>query len=49
VTPPADSEAMQRQIDRSRLVVLPRAGHLSALEVPDDFSRALAEFLSSNI
>jgi pimeloyl-ACP methyl ester carboxylesterase len=49
VTPIADAEAMQRQIARSRLVVLERAGHLSALEVPDRFSAALADFLSSNL
>jgi hypothetical protein len=29
--------------------VLPAAGHLSSLEVPDDFSEALANFLRSNL
>jgi pimeloyl-ACP methyl ester carboxylesterase len=45
VTPPADAEAMQHAIPRSTLVVIPEAGHLSSLEQPDQFSRALADFL----
>lgn len=49
LTPPAESEAMQARMERSRLVVLPGAGHLSNLEAPDGFSQALADFLSSNI
>jgi pimeloyl-ACP methyl ester carboxylesterase len=49
LTPPADSESMNRQIGRSQLVILPRAGHLSSLESPDAFSRALASFLASNL
>lgn len=49
LTPVADSELLRRQVPRSRLVVLPGAGHLSALETPVEFSRALADFLSSNM
>jgi pimeloyl-ACP methyl ester carboxylesterase len=49
LTPPADSESMNRQIRRSQLVTLPQAGHLSSLEVPDAFSTALANFLASNL
>jgi len=49
LTPPADSEAIAQRITRSRLVVLPGAGHLSSLEAPAPFSRALADFLASNI
>jgi 3-oxoadipate enol-lactonase len=49
LTPPADAESMHRQIAGSRLVTLPRAGHLSNLEAPDDFSRTLADFLPSNL
>jgi pimeloyl-ACP methyl ester carboxylesterase len=49
VTPPSDSELLQRSISRSRLVLLPRTGHLSNVEAPDDFSRALSDFLSSNL
>jgi pimeloyl-ACP methyl ester carboxylesterase len=49
LTPVADGEAMHRAITRSRLVVLPGAGHLSNLETPDDFSEALGNFLASNL
>ncbi|CAN5616312.1 alpha/beta fold hydrolase [soil metagenome] len=49
LTPPVESEAMQQRMERSRLVVLPAAGHLSNLETPDAFSQALADFLASNL
>src|SRR5205814_9152368 len=48
LTPIADAVALQNQTVRSRLVILPEAGHLSNLEVPDGFALALADFLSSN-
>ena len=37
----SEGEAMARVIPHSQLVVLPNAGHLSNLESPDEFSRAL--------
>jgi pimeloyl-ACP methyl ester carboxylesterase len=49
VTPVTDAVALQNQIARSRLVVLPQAGHLSNLEVPDGFALALSDFLASNL
>jgi pimeloyl-ACP methyl ester carboxylesterase len=49
ITPLADAEAMQAGIARSRLVLLPQAGHLSNLETPDAFSRAVADFLQSSM
>lgn len=49
LTPVADSEALHRAIERSQLVVLPGAGHLSSLEVPEEFSRAIGNFLTSNL
>jgi 3-oxoadipate enol-lactonase len=49
ITPIADATAMQNHIDRSRLVILPEAGHLSNLESPDGFALALSDFLSSNL
>ena len=49
LTPVADSRLLSRSIPRSRLVVLPQAGHLSNLEVPDEFSRAVEDFLNSNL
>jgi pimeloyl-ACP methyl ester carboxylesterase len=49
IIPITESEAMQRTIPRAVLVVLPAAGHLSNIEVPEDFSEALANFLRSNL
>ena len=49
LTPVADGVALQNQIERSRLVILPEAGHLSNLEVPDGFALALSDFLASNL
>jgi 3-oxoadipate enol-lactonase len=45
LTPPADSEAIQRGIPGSRLEVIPKAGHLSSLEDPAAFNAALLAFL----
>ena len=49
ITPEAAARAMEVRIERSRVVVLPEAGHLSNLESPDVFSRALSDFLASNM
>jgi 3-oxoadipate enol-lactonase len=49
LTPVSDSESIHEAIDRSHLVVLAEAGHLSNLEVPEEFSRVLEDFLASNI
>ncbi len=49
LTPVSDSEAIHNAIDRSHLVVLEGAGHLSNIEVPDDFSEVLQNFLVSNL
>jgi pimeloyl-ACP methyl ester carboxylesterase len=49
VTPVADAEPMQRAIQRSRLTVIRDAGHLSNLEQPVPFSRALVDFLLANL
>jgi pimeloyl-ACP methyl ester carboxylesterase len=45
VTPPSDAEAMHAKIEGSRLVVVEGAGHLSNVERPEEFNRALSEFL----
>lgn len=49
IIPLSDAEMLDREIPRSRLVVLRTAGHLSNLEVPDDFSMALADFLAASL
>ena len=45
VTTPADAEAMSAKIEGARLVVVEGAGHLSNVERPGEFDRALVEFL----
>jgi 3-oxoadipate enol-lactonase len=44
-TPVAMSQAIQAAIPGSELVVIPQASHLSNLEQPDAFNRALLDFL----
>jgi len=41
------SEAMAAQIAGSKLVVMPKASHLSVMEQPEDFSRELRAFLAA--
>jgi pimeloyl-ACP methyl ester carboxylesterase len=48
-TPLDEVERMQLRIPRSRFVTLHGAGHLSNLEAPEDFSRALTDFLVSRM
>jgi pimeloyl-ACP methyl ester carboxylesterase len=45
LSPVADARAMADALPRGRLVVLPGAGHLSAMEVPEAFTRVLTGFL----
>ena len=45
ITPVADSELMQREISGSQLRVIENAGHVVNLERPEEFNRALSEFL----
>ena len=47
IVPLAEAEAMQRALTRSQLTVIAGAGHMSNLEQPDVFSRALEDFLRS--
>lgn len=47
LTPPSDSEALHRAIRGSRLVLIPRAGHLASLEAPEPFNGALRQFLEA--
>ena len=44
-TPPADARLMAERIPGARLVILPKAGHLSNLEQPEAFDRALLSFV----
>lgn len=45
LSPVGDAEAMAAAIPGARLVVLPEAGHLSAVETPEAFDAALLEFV----
>lgn len=45
ITPVEDSETMQREIRGSELRIIEGAGHVSNLEQPEEFNRALLTFL----
>ena len=45
VTPPADSQLMAERIKDAKLVTISGAGHLSPMEQPRAFNRALRQFL----
>ena len=46
LTPPSESEAMVAATPRARLVTLPGTGHLAALERPEEFNKAVLDFLA---
>jgi 3-oxoadipate enol-lactonase len=46
LTPPSESEALVAAMARARLVTLPGTGHLTALERPDEFNKAVLDFLA---
>lgn len=45
--PPAVMRAMQQATPQSRYVEIPNAGHLSAVDQPDAFARAVLDFVGS--
>jgi pimeloyl-ACP methyl ester carboxylesterase len=47
LAPPADAQAMVDALPTSRLVRIPRSGHLTAVETPDEFTVAVRDFLTS--
>jgi pimeloyl-ACP methyl ester carboxylesterase len=46
LSPPADAEAMAAALPHGRLVVIPQAGHLTAVETPESFNAQVAGFLA---
>ncbi len=46
--PASEAALLHERLPSSRLVTIPGAGHLSSLEAPDEFSAALAAFLSAD-
>lgn len=47
LSPPADARAMADAVPGATLVTVPEAGHLTAMEAPDEFNAALLEFLAT--
>ncbi len=47
LTPPSAAEAMNAALPNARLVRIPSAGHMSNLEAPEAFTRAVREFLTA--
>ncbi|MBI3998142.1 MAG: alpha/beta fold hydrolase [Armatimonadetes bacterium] len=47
LTPPSAAEAIAAGLRRSRMVTIPAAAHLANLEAPEQFNRALREFLTA--
>ena len=45
ITPADDAREMATRISGARLVIIPRAGHTTALETPGEFTHALETFL----
>ena len=46
ITPVADAEALQRGIRNAELAVIPKSGHLCALETPPEFNAVAGRFLA---
>jgi 3-oxoadipate enol-lactonase len=42
-----EAELMNQQVSKSRLVVIPQAGHLPNMEYPDKFNQAIVDFIRS--
>lgn len=47
LSPPDDAEAMANAVTGARLEILPHAGHLTALECPEEFNDAVLKFLAT--
>jgi pimeloyl-ACP methyl ester carboxylesterase len=47
LTPPADAQAIAEVMSGAQLVIVPRAGHVSPVEVPADFAAAVRHFVQS--
>lgn len=44
ITPPKLAEQMHRAIPRSKLIVIPEAGHMTPMEKPQEVTRAIRDF-----
>jgi 3-oxoadipate enol-lactonase len=48
ITPPSDAQSLQRSIRGAALSIMPRAGHLSNLEAPAEFSTTISGWAASS-
>ncbi len=46
LSPPADAELIAKTVPGAKLVTIPEAGHLSAMEAPTEFNAAVSDFLA---
>ncbi|TDD44523.1 alpha/beta fold hydrolase [Nonomuraea terrae] len=49
LSPVSDAEAMARAVPDGKLEIIPKAGHLSAVEQPEAFNAAVADFLRTEL
>jgi pimeloyl-ACP methyl ester carboxylesterase len=49
LAPPSDAQAMAEAVPEGRLEIIPKAGHLIAVEQPEAFNAAVERFLSSEL
>jgi pimeloyl-ACP methyl ester carboxylesterase len=49
ILPPGEGLRLSSEIPGSRLVILPDTGHIPQEETPDEFSRAVAQFLDQTL
>ena len=47
ITPPALADAMMRELTHGALATIPNAGHLSNLERPEAFNKAVSGWIAS--
>lgn len=46
ITPRAEAEILQKGIKGAELAIIPKSGHLTPMETPEEFNRILAAFLA---
>ncbi|GAA2206108.1 alpha/beta hydrolase [Nonomuraea monospora] len=49
LSPPSDADAMAQAVQEGKVEIIPRAGHLSAVEQPEAFNAAVIEFLKAEL
>lgn len=49
LSPPSDAEAMAQAVPEGKVEIIPKAGHLSAVEQPEAFNTAVIRFLKAEL